>query len=111
MNSNILVAELIKELCAYPTQGRCMEQEARTLAPTPGREDSKSWLARLIWPLVWGGDPEERLAEAPSVFQTWEENWGPQAEGYSGDKTLNLKVVLGMERNQWLYKNSQQLYV
>lgn len=42
---------------------------------------SKSWLAHLVWPLLCGWKPEERLTLAPSNFlQNFEKNWGPLSE-------------------------------
>ena len=36
-------------------------------------------MARSDWPVDWGGDPDDRLADDPirvqKVFQNWDKNW------------------------------------
>lgn len=57
------------------------------MAITHLRMASSSWFILSVWPLVWGWNPEERLAVAPRVwqkaFQSWEENCGPRSETMS----------------------------
>lgn len=63
------VVELVRELWVYSIQGRCMVQEARLLAAMQCRVASRSWIARSVWPFVWGWKPDKRLFNAPRAWQ------------------------------------------
>ena len=75
------VAELIRVLCAYLTQGNSRLLEEGFRAAMQWRAAPRSWLACSACPLDWGWYPDERLAVVPSArqeaFHTWEMNWGP----------------------------------
>ena len=48
------------------------------------RAVSSSWFMRAVCPLLWGWNPEDRLAVAPSrlqnSLQNTDENWGPRSD-------------------------------
>ncbi len=57
---------------------------------------SRSWLARSVWPLVWGWNPEDKLTVAPSSrqnsLQNLDTNWGPLSETTSAGRPWMRKT-------------------
>lgn len=84
IKGDISLAELTKELWAYSTQVRWVDQKAGCLAVTHRRAEQRSWIARSIWLLVWGWYRDSR--------QTCKANWGPLPETLSWGIPWNLKT-------------------
>ena len=63
------VAEQGRVFRAYSTQTSCRLQVVRLVKTRHLKVVSRSWFARSNWPLDWGWNPEDRLAENPIRVQ------------------------------------------
>ena len=72
------MAEQGRVLQAYSTHTSCWLQEVELAETRQRNVVSRSWLARSDWPLDWGWNPEDRLADDPmrvqNAFQNRDEN-------------------------------------
>lgn len=89
------VDEFGRELFSYSAQSRNLLQLEARVEAKQQRNFSNSWLARSLWPLYCGWNPEEWLTDAPSrkekAFQYWV-NWGPQSDTISWCSPRNRKT-------------------
>ncbi len=88
--------ETCNELWAYSTHESCWHQEVGFWVTKHRNTLSRSWLARSVWPLVWGWNPEDKLTVAPSSrqnsLQNLDTNWGPLSETTSAGRPWMRKT-------------------
>lgn len=69
---------VLRALRAYSTHTSCWLQVVGLAETRQRRVVSRSWLAHSDWPLDWGRNPEDRLADDPmrvqNTFQNRDEN-------------------------------------
>ena len=79
-------------LIAYSAQGNCKLQEIGLYGHRHLSTVSMDWLARSVWPLVWGWKPDDKLTEVPMSVQNAFQNLAEHLNNVSGNLVKSNNV-------------------